>query len=198
MKIILSSAVLASVFSPAFSFSYLESLGGAAPVAYSPPPAAPAPVAPVAPAPVAPAAPVAAAPVVTGDAPAIGDYMDSLFSASSATSGPGLHSYKDSLPANTAVSGAGIPSYTGNIPPVNIAVGGAGFLSHTDSLSGGAVPSGKSFSPFGSKKSPASSSSGTTSGDKSFDITFPASSLVGLSREGTITLSGSIDSVTFN
>jgi len=199
MKIILSSAVLASVFSPAFSFSYLESLGGGgSPVALSAPPAAPAPVAPVAPAPVAPAAPVAVAPVVTGDAPAIGDYMDSLFSAGSATSGPGLHSmsHTGNLPSNTAVGGAGIQSHTGNIPSVNIVAGGSGLLSHTDNLGGGAVASGKSFSPFGGPKASKSSSAAVSSGE--FEISFPASSLQGLSQGGTVTLSGSIDSVSFN
>jgi len=201
MKIILSSAVLASVFSPAFSFSYLESLGGGgSPVALSAPPAAPAPVAPVAPAPVAPAAPVAVAPVVTGDAPAIGDYMDSLFSAGSATSGPGLHSmsHTGNLPSNTAVGGAGIQSHTGNIPAVNIVAGGSGLLSHTDNLGGGAADSGRSplnFNPF-SSKAPKSSSASASSGE--FEISFPASSLQGLSQGGTVTLSGSIDSVSFN
>merc|ERR1712194_921902 len=106
--------------------------------------------------------------------------MDSLFSAESATSGPGLHSM----------------GHTGNIPSVNIVAGGSGLLSHTDNLGGGAVASGKSFSPFGGPKASKSSSASVSSGE--FEISFPASSLQGLSQGGTVTLSGSIDSVSFN
>jgi len=51
------------------------------------------------------------------------------------------------------------------------------------------------FSPF-SAKAPKSSSASASSGE--FEISFPASSLQGLSQGGTVTLSGSIDSVSFN
>lgn len=224
MRICQTSVVLASIFSPVFSFSYLESLGGANtnPVAYSPPATvspsngasyldalsgsvAVASVVAEPPVAAAPQASAADSPALTGNAPAAVtgvDYMDSLSTGASAATGPGIQSYKDCLPVNKSVGGAGIPTYTGNLPSVNIVAGGTGMLSHTDNLSGGAVGV-RNFSPFGSTttKPSALSFSGTTSGSP-VDFTLETSNLSGLvkgfSGGNTITLSGSIDSVSFH
>jgi hypothetical protein len=189
MKLILSSAVLASVFSPVVSFSYLDQLGGA-PVATHVAHAAPA-------APVAPAAPAAAAyaPVVVADdytAPSVGNYMDSLTTGVNAPTGSGIASYTALLPSNSAPSGAGLQTYTAALPTVNTVPGGAGMISHTDALSGGSV----AWTKGASSKPAAVSFSGSASGQSvSFTLETSASLFQGISGTGTITLSGSIDSV---
>lgn len=194
MNIILSTTVLASVFSPAFSFSYLDQLSGAPAVVA--PVAVPAPPAPVAAAP----APVAAAPVPVSDtsaAVAVGNYMDSLFNAATATSGPGIQTHLDGLPSNSAPTGSGMQTYTAALPAVNTSNHGTGMISHTDALSGGAVA--RSSPVWGASKSP--SFSGSTSGE-SVAFTLSTGNLSGLvdalNGGGTITLSGSIDSVSIN
>jgi 2-oxoglutarate dehydrogenase E2 component (dihydrolipoamide succinyltransferase) len=246
MKIVLSSAILASVLAPAFSFSYLESLNKANPVALSgggsksngasyldaiaspvstapsgagigsyldalggsasaaPVAAAPAPAAPAAAAP-APAAPVAssssdssAAPVAAG-----GNYLAAL-STGPAIRGPGITSYLDTVKTNApAAGGAGIPTYKDAIASTNVVTGtGAGMNTYTDNLSGGSKPS-KSYSPFGgSSKAAFSPSFSGSAGGQAIGFTLEASDLSDLvqsmSGGGTIRLSGSIDSVSFN
>jgi hypothetical protein len=190
MKLILSSAVLASLFSPVVSFSYLDQLGGA-PVAYAPPVAVAAPVAAA-----APAAPAAAlAPVVVAadyTAPSVGNYMDSLTTGVNAPTGSGIASYTALLPSNSAPSGAGLQTYTAALPTVNTVSGGAGMISHCDALSGGAV----AWTKGATSKPSAVSFSGSTSGQSvSFTLETSASLFQGISGTGTITLSGSIDSV---
>ncbi|OEU20453.1 hypothetical protein FRACYDRAFT_267641 [Fragilariopsis cylindrus CCMP1102] len=190
MKLILSTAVLASVFSPVVSFSYLDQLGGA-PVAV----AVAAPV-PVAAAPVAAAAPAAVlAPVVLAAdyvAPSVGNYMDSLTTGANAPTGSGIASYTALLPSNSAPSGAGLQTYTAALPTVNTVAGGAGMISHCDAL-GGNVAWTKGAAP---RKPSAVSFSGSTSGQSvSFTLETSASLFQGISGTGTITLSGSIDSV---
>lgn len=94
MKFVLSSAVLASVLAPAFSFSYLDSLNQANPVTHSPP---------------------------GGAAGANGaSYLDALNSpGSSSPSGAGIAGYLDALPTNSSPSGGagGMSSYTNSISP---------------------------------------------------------------------------------
>lgn len=256
MKLVLSTAVLATVLAPAFSFSYLESLspnpvsysGGKSPsngasyldalnspvskapsgggiksyldsVATNPSVsgpgigsfadkmggAAPAPAADAAPAP-APAAPVAS----SSSAPAAtsaGNYLSTLSSGSTAISGRGVTTYLDTVPRNAPVSGgAGIASYTAALPITNVVYGtGTGFNSYTDNLSGGSSKSSGSYSPFGGKGKPAASfkpSFSGSAGGRDIGFTLEASDLSELVKSmsggGTIRLSGSIDSVSFN
>lgn len=161
MKIILSSAVLASLLNPSLSFSYLESLGSANPVAQPPPAVA---------------------------APSNGaSYLDALGGSPSTPSGSGVTSYADDLsggaaapppvdvevptvvvevpratdePAKAAlsgknymdalsigepVSGPGIQSYLDAVPKNAPVVGGAGITSYT-----AALPTTNTFSGTGS------------------------------------------------
>lgn len=84
MKIVLSSAILASVLAPAFSFSYLDSLNKANPVSYSAPSSGPSNGA---------------------------SYLDALASAGSrsAPSGAGIGSYLDNLAGGAAPAAAYSP-----------------------------------------------------------------------------------------
>lgn len=254
MKLVLSTAVLATVLAPAFSFSYLESLspnpvsysGGKSPsngasyldalnspvskapsgggmrsyldsVATNPSVsgpgigsfadkvggAAPAPAAP-APAPAAPVAASSSAPAATS----AGNYLSTLSSGSTAISGRGVTGYLDTVPRNAPVSGgAGIASYTAALPITNVVYGtGAGFNTYTDNLSGGSSSkSSGSYSPFGGKGKPAASfkpSFSGSAGGQDIGFTLEASDLSELVKSmsggGTIRLSGSIDSVSFN
>eukprot|EP00536_Pseudo-nitzschia_multiseries_P015784 jgi/Psemu1/312451/fgenesh1_kg.954_\ len=198
MKIVLSSVVLASVLAPAFSFSYLDTLGGgAAPVAYSEP-AAPEPAfePPVAAAP-APYVPAPAAEV----APA-GNYFDSL-NTSEHVRGPGLHTHVDSLNTGaTAIGGAGLQSFTACIPPTSAVSGGPGLTTYTDALSpsNGATAS---YNPFGSSTAAPSFEpfAGVASGD-GVSFTLETGDISGLVQDlqagGTLRLSGSIDSISYN
>mmetsp|Transcript_6919 Transcript_6919/g.12822 ORF Transcript_6919/g.12822 Transcript_6919/m.12822 type:complete len:256 (-) Transcript_6919:334-1101(-) len=91
MKIVLSSAVLATVLAPAFSFSYLDSLGGSNPVSYSAP---------------------------AGASPSNGaSYLDALSGPSqNAPTGGGMKGYLDALPTNAGSSaGGGMKGYTDNL-----------------------------------------------------------------------------------
>jgi hypothetical protein len=237
MKIVLSSAVLATVVVPAVSFSYLDSLNKANPVSYSAPssgpsngasyldalasagtrsapsgagigsyldklgggatPAAPAPVA-FTPPPAAPAAytPAASAPVAAG-----GSYLESLNTGLAvAPGGPGISTYLDHVPRNAPVAGgAGIATYKDALPTTNVISGtGTGMNTYTDNLSGGSVPK-TGFSPFAGSKTPSFSG---TAGGQEVGFTLEASDLSrlvqGMQGSGTIRLTGSIDSVSFN
>lgn len=169
--------------------SYLDNLGsGAAPAkaAYSPPPAAPA----------APYIPAPAAPVVSG-----GNYLASLNTGIAvAPGGPGIATYLDAVPRNAPVSGgAGIPTYKDALPTTNVISGsGSGLNTYTDNLSGGSVKK-TGFSPFAGSKSPSFSG---TAGGQEIGFTLEASDLSrlvqGMQGGGTIRLTGSIDSVSFN
>jgi hypothetical protein len=131
-------------------------------------------------------------------------YLEALSTGKVAIGGPGITSYLDTVPRNApAVGGAGIGSYTATLPVTNVVYGtGTGFISYTDNLSGGSKPS-KSYSPYGkgagSKAGP--SFSGSARG-QAIGFTLEASDLSELVRSmsggGTIRLSGSIDSVSFN
>jgi hypothetical protein len=182
--------------------SYLDSVSsGAASMSYAAPTAvAPEPV-------VAEAAP--ATPVVESSAPVVassgGSYLETLSSGRTAIGGPGLVGYLDTVPRNAPVSGgAGIESYTSALPVRNVVHGtGTGLNSYTDNLSGGSKAS-KSYSPYGKSSSKAAfkpSFSGS-SGGQDIGFTLEASDLSELvqamSGGGTIRLSGSIDSVSFN
>ena len=90
MKLVLSSAVLASVLAPAFSFSYLDSLN---PVTHAPP---------------------------GGNSGANGaSYLDALKSpASTAPTGAGIGGYLDAIGGGgSAPSGSGMSSYTDSVAP---------------------------------------------------------------------------------
>ncbi|KAG7356123.1 hypothetical protein IV203_000809 [Nitzschia inconspicua] len=254
MKLVLSSAVLASVLAPAFSFSYLDSLspnpvsysrGGSpsngssyldalnSPVSRAPSgggmksyldtvatnPSSSGPglgsytdsmSAAAAPGAVAePVAAAPAAPVVESSAPVVAasgaSYLDTLSTGRNAISGPGLLSYLDTVPRNAPVrGGAGIESYTSALPVTNTVYGtGTGLNSYTDNLSGGSKPS-KSFSPYGkgTPKAAFKPSFSGSAGGQDIGFTLEASDLSELvkamSGGGTIRLSGSIDSVSFN
>jgi len=226
MNIVLSSTVLASAFAPAFSFSYLDSLGGGNPVSAAPAAAAapsngasyldalngPAPTdtkdyspfdnwteedaAPAAAAPAA-AAPAAAAsePYASGFAPVEGDvattsagYLESVHIAGE-IHGPGLMTHVDTLNTGTGlVGGAGIHTYAGDLPVGNAVVGGAGIHTYTDGLSPSSFGSSASFTGE-------SSTDGVSFTLETGDI----SGLVqDLSAGGTLRLSGSIDSISYN
>jgi hypothetical protein len=130
-----------------------------------------------------------------------GSYLEALSSGNVAIRGPGITSYLDTVPRNApAVGGAGIGSYTAALPVTNVVYGtGSGLNSYTDNLGGGSKTS-KSYSPFGGSKA-VSSFSGSARG-QSIGFTLEASDLSELVRSmsggGTIRLSGSIDSVSFN
>jgi len=190
MNIVLSTTVLASVLAPAFSFSYLDSLGGAAPAVAAPAAAAPAAAAPAAP----------AAPYESGFAEVkttAGNYHDSL-NVGTPISGPGMMTHAETL--NTGVStlsGAGMQTYASALLPSNIISGGAGIQTHTDSLSPSSF-NGASFSPFGASASFSTGSS--SSGGVSFTLqTGDISGLVNnLGPGGTLRLTGSIDDISYN
>jgi hypothetical protein len=213
MNIVLSSTVLASVLSPAFSFSYLESLGGASPVDntdYNPydnwteEQAAPAPAAP---APFA-AAPVAAAPAASyqsgfadvGDiATTSAGYLESVHTGES-IHGPGLLTHVDTLnTGQSLMGGGGIHTYAENLPVANAYAGGAGLHTYCDDLSP-SFDSGASYSPFGSSASP-STFSGQTSAD-GVTFTLDTGDISGLVQDlnagGSLRLTGSIDSISYN
>jgi hypothetical protein len=171
--------------------SYTDSLNAKKAAAAAPAPAAPA--APVASSSSAPAAPVAAG----------GSYLETLArSSSGAPTGSGLRGYLDVLPrAAPATGGAGIKTYTDNLPVTNTVAGtGAGMNTYTDNLSGGKRVSAKSYSPFGAApKTP--SFVGTVSGTQ-IGFTLEASDLSSLVEQlrgsgGTIRLTGSIENISF-
>jgi len=234
MNIVLSSTVLASVLSPAFSFSYLESLGGANPVAAAPPAAAapsngasyldalsgPAPTdntdynpydnwteEQAAPAPAAPA-PAAAAPAASyqsgfsdvGEiATTSAGYLESVHTGEG-IHGPGLLTHVDTLNVGQSlIGGAGIHTYAENLPVANAFVGGAGLNTYCDDLSP-SFDTGASYSPFGSSASPATFSGQTSADGVSFTLeTGNISGLVqDLSAGGSLRLTGSIDSISYN
>lgn len=167
MKIVFSTAVLASLVAPALSLSYLEGLTGTAPTSGAPAGAGmasyldalPSNGTPAtsgaglssyadalgggvaAPAPVAAApAPVAAAPAAGAAVAAGGNYLEAIGAAVSngAPTGGGIIGYLDSLPQSPSVRGAGIIAYKDALPITNTVVGsGAGMDTYTDVLSGG-------------------------------------------------------------
>jgi len=199
MNIVLSATVLASVLAPAFSFSYLDQLGGAAPVAAAPAafaaPAAPIPAAPVAAAPAAPYVSSFAAPA--GEAPSAGNYLTSLNSGEG-FSGPGLITHVESLnTGQSSMSGAGIRSYAEALPAVNALSGGSGFNTHVDSLSPSDFSS-SSFSPYGASTA---SFAGSASAD-GVSFTLETGDISGLVQDlgqgGTLRLTGTIDNVSYN
>ena len=213
MNIIVSTTILASVLTPAFSFSYLDQLGGS-PVAYSAPShvahdngasyldhlAGPAPVAaaPVAAAAVpAPAAPVQAyEPAPAGDVVVADNYFDSL-STGASVSGPGVMTHLDTLWTGAeTMHGAGIQSYTANLPTETAVDGGAGLHTYVDNLGGGYVAQGN-FSPFGS----AAPSAGAASAD-GVAFTLQTGDISGLVQDlsggGTIRLTGSINDISYD
>lgn len=167
--------------------SYTDALSGSMPVA-----SAPEPAAPVAPSSFTsePAAAVAAG----------GSYLETLAS-SGAPTGSGMRGYLDVLPrAPPAMGGAGLKTYTDNLPVTNTVVGtGAGMNTYTDNLSGGKQISGKSFTPFGSS---AKSPSFVGSVGAQIGFTLEASDLSSLVEQlrgsgGTIRLTGSIENISF-
>jgi hypothetical protein len=112
--------------------------------------------------------------------------------------GAGIRGYLDVLPrAPTVSGGAGIRSFTANLPTINVARG-AGVPSYADALSGGY----KSFS--GSKGfAPSSSSTSSTSTGKDMTFTLVAEDLGELVKQlratgGRLNFSGSINSVSLN
>merc|ERR1711939_705588 len=180
-------------------------MGGVSTPAPFSPPAAPVAQA----APVTPAAPVDSFVSTPPSGPGLGSYLDAL-GGDSSISGAGITSYLDTVPRNAAVSGgAGIASYLGTIPASNVA-GGPGLTSYTDAI-GGSSTSGKSFSPF-SAGAPAPAAQSFSSSGSSFSgsigaqeisFTLEADSLADLVEQmrgsgGSIKLSGSIESVSFN
>lgn len=226
MNIILSSTVLASVLAPAFSFSYLDQLGGGNPVAYSAPAAAatngasyldalggsaPAVAVHVAhDAPAAPAAPAAAAaPYVPAPSGAVepsagGNYFDSLNTGES-VHGTGVRTHLDTLNSNApSLGGAGIHTYTENLATASAIAGGVGIHTYTDGYLGGGSVAGGDFSPFGSKASSTPSFApfaGTTSAD-GVAFTLETGDISGLVQDlsggGTIRLTGSINDISYN
>jgi len=178
MNIVLSTTVLASVLAPAFSFSYLDQLGGAAPVA------------------AAPYVSSFAAPDA-GEAPSAGNYLTSLNSGEG-FSGPGLITHVESLnTGQSSMSGAGIRSYAEALPAVNALSGGSGFNTHVDSLSPSDFSS-SSFSPYGASTA---SFSGSASAD-GVSFTLETGDISGLVQDlgqgGTLRLTGTIDNVSYN
>lgn len=161
MRIILSSAVLASVLNPAFSFSYLESLGTANPVAQTPP---------------AVAAPSNGASYLdalggspfTPSGSGVTSYADDLSGVAASPPPEGVEvptavvdvpqaatepttaalsgkNYMDALSIGEAVSGPGIQSYLDSVLKNAPVVGGAGITSYT-----AALPTTNTFSGTGS------------------------------------------------
>jgi hypothetical protein len=123
-----------------------------------------------------------------------------LGSGATAIGGSGIRSYLDTVARNAPTSGgAGIPTYKDGLPASNVVSGtGSGMNTYTDNLSGGSKPS-KGFSPFGGSKT--ASFAGSVGGQE-IGFTLEASDLSelvkGMSSGGTIRLSGSIDSISFN
>jgi len=153
-------------------------------------------------APVAPAAPAtsseSAAPVAAG-----ASYLDTLGGGSStAPTGSGMRGYLDVLPrAPPAIGGAGIKTYTDNLPVTNTVAGtGSGMNTYTDNLSGGKAVTGKSFTPFAA--SPKTPSFVGSVGGSQIGFTLEASDLSSLVEQlrgsgGTIRLTGSIENISF-
>lgn len=196
MKFFLSSTVLASVMTPAFSFSYLDTLGAGTAVAA---PAAPAPAAPVPAAPAAPAAPVADAfASVATTATTSSGYLDSIHTGE-VVSGPGIRTHVDSLySGSTLEGGAGIQTYASALPPTNSDMHGAGIHTYCDALSPGTA-NGASYAPTtsfaGASAAVATSAEGVAFTLETGDI----SGLVqDMSAGGTLRLTGSIDSISYN
>ena len=221
MNIVLSSTVLASAFAPAFSFSYLDSLGGGTGVVATPASDAngasyldalsgPAPdgsvdynpfdnwtegdAAPAAPAAAAPAA-AASEPYVSGFAPIESEvattsagYLESVHTGAG-ISGPGLMTHVDTLNSGQGLlGGAGIHTYAESLPVANAMGGGQGIHTYTDDLSPSSFGSSASFSGQ-------SSADGVSFTLETGDI----SGLVqDLSAGGTLKLTGSIDSISYN
>lgn len=211
MNIVLSSTVLASVLAPAFSFSYLDNLGPANPapanIDYNPfdnwteqaAPAAPEPVA-AAPAPAAPAATYQSGFAVVGEvATTSAGYLESVHT-SEGIDGPGLMTHVDTLNTGTSLlGGAGLHTYAENLPAASAYEGGAGIHTYCDDLSP-TVTNGASYSPFGSSASPATFSGETSADGVSF--TLETGDISGLAQNlnagGTLRLTGSIDSISYN
>jgi len=201
MKFFLSTTVLASVMAPAFSFSYLDQLGGgaaAAPAAFSPPAAA----APVAPA-IEPFAGVPAAsdweltPLGQTDTDAT-NYKDSLNTGLAETSGSGVMTHVDLL--NTGISlqgGAGIQTYAAALPAASAVSGGSGINTYCDALSpdqGGGL---SDYSGFGSSSVSSGSAAASTDG-VSFSLETGDISGFNLSDGGTLRLTGTIENISIN
>jgi len=175
--------------------SYSDSLG------FSVRPVSPAKSSPV-PATVTPtpaAASSSSTPVSTGS------YMDTLSNTGSAGAprGNGMTSYLDTLPrGNSAVGGAGIPTYKDSLPVMNTVAGsGSGMSTYTDNLSGGKSSTPQSFSPFAN--TPKTTTFVGSVGGSQIGFTLEADDLTSLVEQlrksgGTIKLYGSIDSISIN
>jgi len=200
MKFLLSATVLASVMAPAFSFSYLDQLGGgaaAAPAAFSPPAAA----APVAPA-IEPFAGVPAAsdweltPLGQIDTDAT-NYKDSLNTGLAEISGSGVMTHVDLLNTGTALAGgAGIQTHVSALPPSSAVAGGSGINTYCDALS----PEGEglsNYSGFGSSSVSSGSAAASTDG-VSFSLETGDISGFNLSDGGTLRLTGTIENISIN
>jgi len=185
MNIILSTTVLASVLAPAFSFSYLDQLGGSAPVAAAPAAYA-APAAPVAAAPAAAAEPYVSGFAVTESDTNYINYKDSLNIGASDMDGPGVMTHVDTLNTGTSLSGgAGIQSHAASLPSTSFRQGGGGIVTHVDALSP-TTSTGASYSPFGA--------SAPVGGASSAD----GASFTLETGDGSLTLTGTIDSISYN
>mmetsp|Transcript_11078 Transcript_11078/g.23471 ORF Transcript_11078/g.23471 Transcript_11078/m.23471 type:complete len:214 (+) Transcript_11078:78-719(+) len=213
MKFVLTSTVLASVMTPAFSFSYLDTLGGGVAVVpphaasngssyldalHAPAPVAPAPVA-AAPEPVA-AAPVAAyEPAETADFAPAANYQESL-STGEQIHGPGVLSHLDTLHTiDTTMGGPGIQAYTASLPVYNTVEGGDGIHTYCDGLSPTSASEG-SYSPFASAAATPSFAGEASADGVAFTLeTGDISGLVqDLNAGGTLRLTGSIDNISYN
>jgi hypothetical protein len=168
MKLVLSTAVLATILAPAFSFSYLDSIGKSNPVSYSAPgggspsngasyldaltsPASSAPTGKgiggylssltggSAPAPAA-AAPVAAAPAPAAPAPVAAAPASSTGSGVTAGSSGSYLSILGS--GATAINGGGIRSYLDNVARNAPVSGGAGIPTYKDAIASSNVVTG--------------------------------------------------------
>ena len=200
MKFFLSTTVLASVMAPAFSFSYLDQLGGgaaAAPAAFSPPAAA-APVA----AAIEPFAGVPAAsdweltPLGQTDTDAT-NYKDSLNTGLAEINGSGVMTHVDLLNTGSALAGgAGIHTYAEALPAASAVAGGAGINTYCDALSpesGGL----SNYSGFGSSSVSSGSAAASTDG-VSFSLETGDISGFNLSQGGTLRLTGTIENISIN
>merc|ERR1719343_1469778 len=183
---------------PAFSFSYLDSLGSS-PVAAAPPAAAaPSNGASYLDAlnPAAPAAPVAAAaPAPTSTFSVFADmggevattsagYLDSV-NVGSAIDGPGLMTHVDTLNTGQGLmGGAGIHRYADELPVSSDQMYGAGIHTHVDGLS------------------PTSAIGGSASSADGVAFTLETGDISGLVQDlsagGTLRLTGSINNISYN
>lgn len=107
----------------------------------------------------------------------------------SAPSGSGIASYLDTVPTNAAVGGPGMTSYLDSVPTNAVVGSGSGMNSYTENLDGGSAAA----SPFGS----------TAGSGSKISFTLEAESLAELigqlqGKGGTIILTGSLDSISFN